>query len=101
MAEAVVNNVLTVKQAGVIEILRETGAKMFAKDIADAKPELFDKAAKSVSPLMTHLVKRGLVDKEKASVEVANAEGVMVSKELTRYWVTDAGNELDYTIKAE
>lgn len=100
MAEEVkVNNALTVKQAGVIEILRETGTKMFAFEIADARPELFEKAAKSVSPLMTHLAKRGLVDKEKASLEMVNAEGVKVTKELTRYWVTDAGIALDYTIK--
>lgn len=94
-------NVLTVKQAGVIEILRETGSKMFAADIADARPELFDKGAKSVSPLMTHLVKRGLVEKEKASVEAVNAEGNVTTKELTRYWVSEAGIALDYTIKAE
>jgi hypothetical protein len=95
------NNVLTAKQAGVIEILRETGAKMFAADIAALRPELFEKGAKSVSPLMTHLVKRELVDKEKASVETVNAEGNAVTKELTRYWVTEAGASLDYSIKAE
>lgn len=93
-------NVLTAKQAGVIEILKETGAKMFAADIAELRPELFEKGAKSVSPLMTHLVKRGLVDKEKASVETVNAEGNAVTKELTRYWVTEAGEALAYEIKA-
>lgn len=93
-------NVLTQKQAGVIEILRETGARMFASEIAELRPELFEKGAKSVSPLMTHLVKRGLVEKEKASVETTNAEGASVTKELTRYWVTDAGINLEYTIKA-
>lgn len=95
------NNVLTAKQAAVIEILKDTGAKMFASEIAEAKSASFEKGARSVSPLMTHLVKRGLVDKEKASVEAVNAEGVAVTKELTRYWVTEAGEELDYTIKAE
>jgi hypothetical protein len=94
------NNVLTAKQAGVIEILRDTGAKMFAADIAEARPELFDKGARSVSPLMTHLFKRGLVDKEKASVETVNAEGNAVTKELTRYWVTEAGSSLEYSIAA-
>lgn len=94
-------NALTAKQAGVVEILKETGAKMFADEIAEARPELFDKAAKTVSPLMTHLVKRGLVDKEKASREVVNKDGVSVTKELTRYWITDAGNSLEYTIKAD
>ena len=74
---------------------------MFAADIADAKPAAFDKGARSVSPLMTHLVRRGLVDKEKASVEVIDAEGNSGTKELTRYWVTEAGEALDYTIKAE
>ena len=94
-------SLLTVKQAGVIEILRETGAKMFAADIAEARPELFEKGAKSVSPLMTHLVKRGLVDKEKAEVSAVNAEGAAITKELTRYWVTEDGAALDYSIKAE
>lgn len=94
-------NVLTAKQAGVIEILRETGAKMFASEIADVRPELFDKGAKTVSPLMTHLVKRGLVDKEKAAFPTVNAEGVSVVKELTRYWITEDGADFDYSIKAE
>lgn len=94
------NNLLTAKQAGVIEILRETGGKMFAAEIAELRPELFDKGAKSVSPLMTHLVARGLVAKEKASVETVNAEGNAVTKELTRYWVTEDGAELEYEIKA-
>lgn len=95
------NTMLTPKQAGVIEILRETGAKMFAADIAEARPELFEKGAKSVSPLMTHLVKRGLVDKEKASVETVNAEGNAVTKELTRYWLTEAGVSLEFSVKAD
>lgn len=94
------NKVLTIKQAAVITILRETGTKMFAHDIAEANPEAFEKGARSVSPLMTHLVKRGLVDKEKASVLSRNAEGVEVTKELTRYWATEAGIALDYSIKA-
>lgn len=93
-------NVLTVKQAAVIEILKDTGAKMFAADIAAAQPNSFEKGAKSVSPLMTHLVARGLVAKEKASVESVNPEGNAVTKELTRYWVTEDGAELDYEIKA-
>lgn len=95
------NNVLTAKQAAVIEILRETGAKMFASEIAEAQPGAFEKGAKSVSPLMTHLVKRGLVDKDKAEVAAVNAEGEAVTKELTRYWVTSEGQDLDYSIKAE
>jgi tRNA A37 threonylcarbamoyltransferase TsaD len=59
-----------------------------------------EKLAKSVSPLMTHLVARGLVAKEKASVESVNAEGNAVVKELTRYWATEDGIALEYTIKA-
>lgn len=94
------NSLLTAKQAGVVEILRETGTKMFAADIAAARPDLFEKGAKSVSPLMTHLVARGLVAKEKAEVESVNAEGVAVTKELTRYWITEEGADLDYAIKA-
>lgn len=92
-------SVLTAKQAAVIEVLRATGNKMFAADIAAANPEAFEKAAKSVSPLMTHLVKRGLVDKEKASTVEVNAEGVSVSKDLTRYWLTEAGIALEYSVK--
>ena len=96
------NNVLTAKQAAVIEILRETGAKMCASEIAEAaQPGAFEKGAKSVSPLMTHLVARGLVAKEKASVDSVNAEGVAVTKELTRYWVTPEGEALEYSLKAE
>lgn len=91
---------LTVKSAAVLEILRGTGTKMFAHEIAEANPEAFDKGAKSVSPIMTHLVRNGYADKEKASVEVINAEGNAVSKELTRYWVTEAGEELEFEIKA-
>jgi predicted transcriptional regulator len=93
-------NVLTTKQAAVMEILKDTGAKMFASEIAAANPASFEKAAKSVSPLMTHLVARGLVAKEKASVESVNAEGNAVVKELTRYWATEDGIALEYTIKA-
>lgn len=95
------NNVLTAKQAAVIEILKDTGAKMFASEIADAQPSAFEKGARSVSPLMTHLVKRGLVEKEKASVDFVDAEGVAGTKELTRYWVSEDGEALDYSIKAE
>lgn len=92
---------LTVKQAGVIEILKEKGDKMFAEDIADKRPELYDKGSKSVSPLMTHLVKNGYVAKEKASREVVNKDGVKVTRELTQYWLTDAGENLEFEIRAE
>lgn len=93
-------NSLTVKQAGVIEILRATGIKMLAEDIAKANLELFEKGSRSVSPLMTHLVRNGLVAKEKASVEQVNAEGNSVTKELTLYWLTAEGQELEYTTRA-
>jgi hypothetical protein len=91
---------LTAKSAAVIEILRGTGAKMFAHEIADANPSLFEKGAKSVSPLMTRLVANGFADKEKASVTVVNAEGNEVTKELTRYWLTPAGESVVFEIKA-
>jgi hypothetical protein len=92
---------LTAKTAAVLEVLKETGAKMFAQDIADAKPGMFDKGARSVSPILTNLHRKGLIDKEKATVSAPNAEGNVVSKELTRYWVVEAGAELEYSIKAE
>ena len=93
--------VLTAKTAAVLEVLKDTGAKMFADEIADAKPGMFDKGARSVSPILTNLHRKGLIEKEKASREVVNAEGNAVSKELTRYWVVEAGSELEYSIKAE
>ena len=93
--------VLTVKTVAVLEILKDTGAKMLSQEVADARSEMFEKGAKSVSPIMTNLVKKGFVDKEKVSVETVNAEGNPVSKELTRYWVTEAGIALEYSVKAE
>lgn len=93
--------VLTAKTAAVLEVLKDTGAKMFAQDIADAKPGMFEKGARSVSPILTNLHRKGYIEKEKASQEVVNAEGNSVTKELTRYWVVDAGSELEYSIKAE
>lgn len=93
---------LTTKQARVIEVLKAAGGWMFADEIASADPELFDKGAKSVSPLMTHLGKgeTPLVVKEKASREVVNEEGKTVTKELTRYSLSEAGANLVYEVKA-
>lgn len=90
----------TEKQAAVIEILRETGTKMFADEIAEVNPSLFEKGSRSVSPLMTHLYKGGYVDKEKAQVTRVNAEGAEVEKELTRYWLTEAGAEVEFEVRA-
>ena len=93
---------LTQKQAKVIEVLRETGEWMFADEIAAVDADLFDKGAKSVSPLMTHLCKgeTPLVIKEKASREVVSEDGKTNTKELTRYHISNEGAALVYEVKA-
>ena len=93
-----VKNTLTANQATVLEILRETGAKMLSEDVAAARPDAFANGAKSVSAVMTQLVKRELVNKEKVSVTRKNAEGADVTKELTCYWISDAGTDFAYEI---
>lgn len=91
---------LTAKSAEVLRILKETGAKMFSDQIAEQNPSMFEKGGKSVNPIMTHLVKAGYVAKEKAVREVIDSKGLKVQKEHTLYFVTDAGAELVFTIKA-
>lgn len=91
---------LTAKTARVLEILKENGARMFAEEIAAVDPSLFEKGARSVSPIMTHLVKNGFVEKAKVSKEVLSSDGNKVTKEYTQYWVSPVGAALDYQIKA-
>lgn len=91
---------LTVKQARVIELMRGLDKPVFPADIAAADPELFEKGAKSVSPLFNGLYKNGLVDKAKASCETVDKDGKSVTKELMQYSLTDAGKTVEYEIKA-
>lgn len=91
---------LTQKQARVLEIMRAEDAPMFPAEISAKDPALFEKGAKSVSPLMNGLFKNGLVSKDKASCETVDKEGKSVTKELMQYTLTSDGKSVSYEIKA-
>ena len=93
--------VLTAKTAAVLEVLKDTGAWMFAEDIAATDAVLFGKGGRSVNPILTNLVKKGFVEKQEATRQVVNKEGVSVERPYKQYHVTDLGSELEYSIKAE
>lgn len=91
---------LTPKQARVMEIMQAEDAPMFADEIAAHDTELFDKGARSVSVLMNGFVTKGLVSKEKVSRTVVDKDGKEVTKELTKYSLTEAGREAVFEKKA-
>lgn len=91
---------LTAKQARVLEIMRAENRPMFPAEIAEQDAALFEKGAKSVSPLMNGLFKNGYVTKEKASCQTVDKDGKSVTKELMQYTLTDAGVTVVYEIKA-
>ncbi len=91
---------LTAKQARVLEIMRAENRPMFPAEIAEQDTVLFEKGAKSVSPLMNGLFKNGYVTKEKASCQTVDKDGNSVTKELMQYTLTKAGVELVFEIKA-
>ena len=91
---------LTKKQARVLDIMRATNEPMFPAEIAAQDEVLFEKGAKSVSPLMNGLFKKELVSKAKATCSTVDKEGNAVTKELVQYTLTDAGVEVEYEVKA-
>lgn len=91
---------LTEKTAKVLEILKGASAPMFAADIAVVAPELFEKAEKSVSPLLTNLGKNGwAVNVGKGPRQVPDKDGKEVTREYAMYEATDAGRALVYEVK--
>lgn len=92
---------LTEKTAKVLEILKATGAKMTAEDVARNSEGVFA-AGKNVTAIMTHLVKNGYVgkDAEKVAREAVDKDGNKVTRQYTLYFVTPEGAALDYAIKA-
>lgn len=92
---------LTEKTAKVLEILKDNGGAMFAADVADIDPALFDKGSRSVSPLLVNLTRNEFAENVgKASREVLDKDGNKVTREYAQYKVTAKGAELDYDIKA-
>ena len=91
---------LTAKTARVLEIMRAEDAPMFPADIAAHDEAVFDKGAKSVSPLMNTLFKNGLVEKETADRRVVDKDGNEVVKQYVRYSLTEQGKSVSYEIKA-
>lgn len=91
---------LTARSARVLEILKATGAKMFSDQIAEQDVDAFANGAKTVNPIMTHLVKAGYVAKEKSPRTVVSKDGNEITKEYTLYYVTPVGAELVYEIKS-
>lgn len=94
------NLVITAKTARVLEIMRAEDAPMFPAEIAAHDTEVFEKGAKSVSPLMNTLFKNGLVTKAEAECKVIDKEGKEVVKTYVQYTLTDAGRSVSYEIKA-
>lgn len=92
---------LTEKTAKVLEILKATGAKMTAEDVARNSEGVFA-SGKNVTAIMTHLVKGGYVakDAEKVAREAVDKDGNKVTRQYTLYFVTPTGAALDYAIKA-
>ena len=90
---------ITAKTARVLEIMRAEDAPMFPADIAEHDVELFEKGAKSVSPLMNTLFKNGLVTKAKALCKVVDKDGNEVEREYTQYTLTDEGKSVSYEVK--
>lgn len=93
---------LSVKMARALEIMKENGGVMFAADIAEQDAELFEHGAASVSPLLTHLVKYGLVDRlDKADRAVIDSKtGDEVIRQYVTYKVSDFGATAAYETKA-
>lgn len=91
---------LTIKTAKVLEILKDNGGEMFAADIAEIDAELFDKGARSVSPILVTLTRRGFVENVgKAEREVLDKDGNKVVRSYAQYQVTDEGTALVYDTK--
>jgi len=89
MAEKVVEEKKpTEKMLTILACMRDNGISevYFASDIADKT----GMAAKSVSPVLTALAKRGLVAKGEGEKEVATKNGV-VNRVYKTYTLTDAG----------
>ena len=91
---------LTQKTARVLEILKDNGGEMFAADIAAIDAEMFDKADRSVSPLLVNLSKKGFVaNVGRGEREVLDKDGNKVTRTYAKYQVTNDGIALDYDIK--
>lgn len=92
---------LTVKSAKVLEILKDNGGDMIPADIAEVDAATFEKGARSVSPILVHLVKKGLVEKTgKADREVLNKDGNPETRSYTQYRISDFGKTAEYATKA-
>lgn len=92
---------LTEKTARVLEILKDNGGEMLAADIADIDSALFDKGARSVSPILVNLTRKGFAEKAgKADRKVEDAKGNEVTRSYVTYKVTEEGANLEYEIKA-
>lgn len=92
---------LTVKTAKVLEILKDNGGTMFAADVAEIDADLFDKGARSVSPILVTLTRRGFVENVgKADRQVLDKDGNEVTRSYAQYQVTAEGQALDYDTKA-
>lgn len=92
---------LTEKTGAVLEALKADGGVMFAADIAESNVDLFDKGARSVSPILVTLTRRGFVENAgKADRQVLDKDGNEVTRSYTQYKVTEEGLNLDYSIKA-
>lgn len=92
---------LTEKQAAIIEVMRREDRVMFSEEILEfLDATLFTSGVRSVTPIMTGLAGRGLVQSSKGQKERVTKDGRTTSRELTMYELTDAGRELEYEIKA-
>lgn len=92
---------LTIKTAKVLEILKDNGGQMFAADVAEIDTDLFDKGARSVSPILVTLTRRGFVENVgKADRLILDKDGNEVTRSYAQYQVTEAGQELVYETKA-
>lgn len=91
---------LTEKTAKALEILKATGAKMTAEDVARNSEGIFA-TGKNVTAILTHLVKAGHVakDDEKVAREAVDKDGNKVTRQYTLYFVTPQGAALEYDIK--
>lgn len=102
MSEAVKQevNTLTEKSAKVLEETKANGGVVTAAQIAEIDPALFDKGAKSVTPIFTQLVRKGLVHKpSKVDAEVLDKEGNKVTRAYQGYQITDEGMAFVYEVK--
>lgn len=93
---------LTEKTGKVLEILKANGGLMTGAEIAAQDEASFEKGARSVTPILTNLNRKGWIDKsdEKSSRTAIDAKtGNEVVRQYTMYQVSDAGKELVYEVK--